>query len=449
SAPVDTPDLADETGSGAGANCALAFCRDGYTCRPGDGCVLDGPVVFSEDIAGVGPNDGPFFYWLSRVFSGESLGEYYHEAGISIQEGDVEAAEYALEGLSDALAEAETEIEGSSGYNIEGLTLDTFTQSSVASELADDFGEALVYTEYIDNLQIVLEGQVDSGVVDVVEVETVLGNAQRAVSEVSGAVEERRIEVIEGVARASDASTFEVGNEFRDFAYERDPSLQDRFQRIANTQTVQEVRDEIESLYEEANQLEESGDSQRASSIRSLIETALSHATECLHASQDELDGLEGFGHIGEAQQLVDNAQLLVEGAEVSDLDLEVLNDVEPPTAEELQVATQREIEIADAVIDDYADLTEEYADDPVQLAALDAERERALRAQQLGQQLYANGVMEQWITELTEQGLTGADIDEVIHGRWTAEWRTNYGEESFGPGMIARADDVLVDGES
>ena len=387
-------------------------------------------IVFSEDVAGITPQD-----WYDFLDFTHTPEEYYHEAGICIEDGDIEAAQDALNGMAEELAGIEADLEVEE-VSVEGVTLDNF--DSVAIELAGEFETALTYSEYVDILEIALDEQIANGVIDEAETLDLLNDIQLSVADVNAGVEGRRIEVIEGVAENSDASTFEVGNTFQDYAFSNDPTLQARMQAIANTQTIAEVRDQIIQLQEEANQLEAEGDTERAEAIRELLNTAHRHATECLHAEEAELS-LEGFGHLQESESLLENAELIADGAEVSNVDEDVLAYTEPFTPEELVAETEREQLIAEELIEDYDSLVQEYADDPERLVALRAENVRAENARLLGQQLYGNGVMEQWRAELTADGLTGNDLERAVGERWAQEWNAVYGqaEDFFGPGMI------------
>ena len=405
-------------------------------------------VEFSKDIAGLTPSSP--WYLFDTTFTGSSAEEYLHETGIEVQQGNIEAAQKAIDNFNKEIAVYKDRV-GSA--NLEGVTLETLSSHEGVRELYDAQVDLLDYQLYINEIEETLDEQVESGEIEANEVEAaelVIESAEEAVADTGAEIEGARLEVIEEVEDNSGVSGFVAESEFEaglvGEAEARFPEGDSRFSRISGTTSVNDLRDEITRLQGELADAEEAGDSGETTAVRQLLEMAWSHGTKCLNAPEEEL-GLTGFGHLNAAEQLVDNAERLLEGeVQVSELAEEGL-PVEPPTLEELQAEAEEEKADAEKFIEGYEALKDKYTDDPEKLAAVEAGNVRALKAQELGKQLYDNGVMEKWTAELTEEGLTGRNLEEAIHEKWTDEWNRVYGEEYFPLGLYTPGEETEVVG--
>ena len=430
SAPINTPDDSGSDDEGSGTiDCALLFCQEGYSCEQGVGCVLNEPVVFDVDVAGITPDS--FWYFFDFVHSPE---ESIHEAGLMVQLGNYEAANVAFENFAQ---EVESQRANAQEINIDGVNIDNIQSDPELQKLYEIQTDLLNYELYIDSINSILAEQTDN--IENVVVEEVINTAEDAIASVGVVIEARATEAIEEAAETSNVPSIQVDFAFEEglqtVAEQRYPDSSPRFQEIAGINDIQELKIKISELRAEIASLEESGAGENLDEVKDLLRMAESHGVYCLHADESEL-GITADIHLNAAEDFLSNAEDLLEGEiEIADVE-EELEHAEVLTAEEIQAEVQGEQDDAQLFTDNYENLKETYANDPVKLTVLNAENERLKKVEELGNLLYGSGVMDKWTNELTSQGLTGNELEEAIHERWVAEWENIYGEEYVPPGL-------------
>ncbi|MEK6915092.1 MAG: hypothetical protein AABW89_00945 [Nanoarchaeota archaeon] len=151
SAPVDTPDLPDETGSSvAGIDCALALCQDGYVCEEERGCVL-------REITGYSCDEGQYYDFVNEECRlPEFMGEVEHPGFV---EGMFRGMRYFLSN-DEAKSRLSAEIGAEKLTELEtALEVGDYT---LVKSIAEEFGSEMqrageVMNHYYDGVDITYE----------------------------------------------------------------------------------------------------------------------------------------------------------------------------------------------------------------------------------------------------------------------------------------------------
>ncbi len=397
-------------------------------------------ITFDSEIAGTLGPISPF-YFLDFTHTPE---EYIHEAGLAAQEGNVAAAQKALDRFAAEVADSKNQVEA---RIYDEVTLEGLSSHEGVQYLYDTQVTLLDYDRYVNQISLILEEQVASGTVDETAAEEATQNAEAGIAEVGAVVEEQRQEVLVEVRGNSGVSRFEVERVletgFVDTAERRFPG--NGFEEIGRIQEVEELKSKITEIRQRIVSLEESGDSEELTAARQLLELAFSHGTECLKVEKEGLE-ITGFLHLTEAEKLAGDAEQLLDGeVEVDELAAEGV-PVEIFTAEEIQEQLNEEEEIAIEFVDRYDELKEQYADDAEGLALLDAENLRAQKIQELDKQLYENGVMERWTEQLRLEGKSEEEIQAKLNDKFSDEWNAIYYNGYFPLGLYDAKEDIQAD---
>ena len=358
-------------------------------------------VTFSSDVAGITPDS--FWYFFDFFHTPE---EVMHEAGLMALEGNVEATRIALENFAEEIESQRNSVEE---ISVEGINVESFQSDPGLHELYETQVDLLNYQLYVDSINSVLIEKVDD--TESAVAKELVELAENSISYVGVAVEERTATAIEVAAENSGVPTIEADFAFEgainEVANERYPEISGRFQEIADINDIQELKIKINELRTQISELEETeSDDTELTAAKELLQMAESHGVYCLHAEESDL-GITADIHFDAAENFLNNAEKLLEGeVEITDIE-EELEHSRTLTQEEIQDEIQSERDDATVFAEQYERLQEEYADDPVKLAVLNAEDERLQKVEQLGKQLYENGVMEKYTRDNLLQLIT------------------------------------------
>ena len=393
--------------------------------------VSDNPtttVTFDPDVAGVTPDRWyyPFIDWT------HSPEESLAEAGLMAESGDYDAYQKAVENFNE-----EVEKERVTDVFFEGVTIGSIASNEEVQRLLGVQENLLNYRYYINEIKSVFETQIEEGAIERDVAEDAIDEANTGVADVGAGVEEQRLILIDEIETNSDVSRIEAEIKFEDVA--RD-IYGGRFEEISRINDIQEARDKIVALRREADDLEEAGDEEKASQVRALVELGESHLTNCLHADENDLN-FAADSHLRVVEDLVLNAERFIDNNEIVfegvDSGSVIYRNPETglivgPSVEDIRNEINGEKEETAKLIDEdyYEKLKEKYAGEPGRLKTIIDERARAVKIEGLGKSLYEEGVMDKWIRELTDEGLSEEERQVEIGKRWSDERRALYGED-------------------
>lgn len=398
-----------------------------------------GEIVFSEEIAGVTP-DNTISYWFDTTFTTDDPEERLHEAGLMAQVGDYESVQIALENFAEAV---EDETAALDAVSLDGVTLETIeSQSHEGVQTILDVQEnVLEYEEMADAIEEVLGAQVDSGVVTETEVEAILDDLNKEVNEVGASLEERTYELVHEAADNSDASAGEAEIVYEETVREE---FGGRFEEIASIKDVLELETKITQLRAEAETLRENGDEEAAAAVDRLLTLAESHGEHCIGSEEGDFE-TQGLNHLNNAEYIVDNVENYLEGEYGEEDESYKLMPVWPPYE---IIDIQEEISVdkkdAEKFIENYDKLAEKYADDAARSAWIEQEKERAEKIQELTQKFSDEGVIDGWFNSARERGLSEEDVIAEVHERWVERYELANGHYTPPGTMILPGDDGI-----
>ena len=355
---------------------------------------------FDPEIAGLTPNS--FWYFLD--FNHDSPEENLHEAGLMMQEGDIESAQIALDNFEQALELEATVLETAS---IEGVTLEAINSDShQGAEIIEGMRiNVLHYEEIANAIEQTLVEQAESDIITETQAESIVEDLSSEINRIGSEVEHRTHELINVVVDNSDISNSEARLVFEGEIREQ---VGDRFNEISSITDVFELEEKIAELKAEADKLREEGNLEQATAVDRLLAMAESHGENCLNSEEDNLQ-IEAVDHLSAAENIVDNLDRYLEKGEFEDDSYKLMPVWPPPTIDEIREEILDDKESADKVIGDYDKLKEKYANDPAKLTYIDAEKSKAEKVQQIDV-----GVLDTWYSEF--EGLSEEEISARIH---------------------------------
>ncbi|MDO8508488.1 MAG: hypothetical protein Q7S27_02270 [Nanoarchaeota archaeon] len=369
---------------------------------------------FDPEIAGLTPNS----FWYFFDFNHDSPQENLHEAGLMVQEGDIESAQIALDNFEQAVRKETDTLDSAS---IEGVTIEAIdSDSHQGAEIIEGMRiNVLHYEEIANAIEQTLVEQAESDSITEAQAEFIVEDLTSEINRIGSEVEHRTHELIEVVVDNSDISNSEARLVFEGEIREQ---VGDRFNEISSITDVFELEEKIAELKAEADKLREEGNLEQATAVDRLLAMAESHGENCLNSEEDNLQ-IEAVDHLSAAENIVDNLDRYLEKGEFEDDSYKLMPVWPPPTFEEIRGEILDDKESADKIIGDYDKLKEKYADDPAKLAYIDAEKSKAEKVQQIDE-----GVLDTWYGEfegLPEEEITGKihekinEQDEVLNGHY------------------------------